>query len=124
MRIVATLLLQGALGGALVVVLALALTLAVVVAAAVFGGAIGDRSGEEAAQTIAPPGTILAATRLGLAVLGAFFGSTGFNFVGIAVGAVAYYRGARLLGGAACVLSFATIFIGYYFGTGAYQFDL
>jgi hypothetical protein len=124
LRIAAALLLQGALGGALVVVLVLVLIVTVLVVAAAFGGALGSRSGEEATQSILPPGTILAAVGLGFAALGAFYASTGFNFLGILSGAIAYYRGARIFGIVVSVLSLATIFVGYYFGSGANQFDL
>jgi len=123
LRIATALLLQGALGGALVVVLVFVLILTVLVVAAAFGGALGDRSGAEATQSILPPGTILAAVGLGCAVIGTFFASTGFNFLGILSGAIAYYRGARIFGIVVSILSLVTIFIGYYFGSGAGQFD-
>jgi hypothetical protein len=127
--ITVALLLQGALGGALLVIVVLVLLMAVVVAAAIFGGALEDEGGAgggsaQSTQSIIPPGTILATMGLGLAILGAFYGSAGINFLGIFSGAMAYYRGARVLGVVASVLSFATIFIGYYLGiSGAYQFD-
>ncbi len=116
-----TLLLQGALGGALILVLLFAGVVTVVVAAGVFGGAVGGRGGaggEDASQTpgIVPPGTILAGVGVGLAVIGAFSPSLGFGFVGMAVGAIAYYRGARILGGVASVLSFITLFVAYFMG--------
>ena len=115
------LLLQGALGGALILVLLFAGVVAVVVAAGVFGGAVGGRGGtggEDASQTqgIVPPGTILAGVGVGLAVIGAYSPSLGFGFVGMAVGAIAYYRGARVLGGVASILSFITLFVAYFMG--------
>src|ERR687889_1156032 len=73
-------LLQGALGGALLLILLFVAVVVVVVAAGVFGGAVGGRGGsggEDASQTqgIVPPGTILAGTGMGLAVIGAFYPS-------------------------------------------------
>ena len=120
-------LLQGALGGALVLVLLFVGVVAVVVAAGVFGGAIGGRGGaggEDSSQTqgIVPPGTILAGVGMGLAVIGAFYPSISFGFVGIFMGAMAYYRGARVLGIAVSLLSFATLFIGYFMGGEVYRF--
>ena len=114
-------LLQGALGGALLVILLFVGVVAVVVAAGVFGGALGGRGGtggEDASQTqgIVPPGTIIAGVGMGLAVVGAFYPSLSFGFVGIALGAIAYYRGARVLGGVVSVLSFAAICVGYFMG--------
>ncbi len=121
------LLLQGALGGALIVILLFVGVVAVVVAAGVFGGALGGRGGtggEDASQTqgIVPPGTILAGVGVGLAVIGAYSPSLGFGFVGMAVGAIAYYRGARVLGGVASVLSFIALFIAYYMGGEGFRF--
>ena len=124
MRLAVALLLQGALGGAFLVVLALVLIAAVVVIAAVSGGTLGGGDRGQEAAPIIPPGTILAASGLGLAALGGFYASAGLNFVGIIAGAIAYYRGARVLGVAATVLSFVTIFVGYYLGSGASQFNL
>lgn len=121
------LLLQGALGGALLLILLFVGVVAVVVAAGVFGGALGDRSGtggEDASQTqgLVPPGTVLAGVGMGLAVVGAFLPSLGLGFVGMAVGAIAYYRGARVLGGAVSVLSFIALFIAYFMGGEIYRF--
>ncbi len=120
-------LLQGALGGALLLILLFVAVVIVVVAAGIFGGAVGGRGGsggEDATQTqgIVPPRTILAGTGMGLAVIGAFYPSLSFGFVGMALGAVAYYRGARVLGGVVSVLSFITIFIGYFMGGEIYRF--
>ena len=116
-------LLQGALGGAFVIIVLLILMAGVVVVAAAFGGALSGGGSEQEAAPIIPPGTILAAVGLCLALLGGFYASSGFNFLGIMMGALAYYRGARVLGLAASVLSFATIFIGYLLSSGAYQFS-
>jgi hypothetical protein len=120
-------LLQGALGGALLLVLLFAGVVAVVVAAGVFGGAVGGRGGsggEDANQTqgLVPPGTILAGVGMGLAVIGALYPSLSFGFVGMALGAIAYYRGARILGGVVSVLSFIALFIGYFMGGEVYRF--
>lgn len=118
-------LLQGALGGALLIIIAFVLVVGVVVLAGVFGGALGGRGGAvgEEAQTdkIVPPGTIVAGVGIGLAVIGVYTPSLSFGFLGIAMGAVAYYRGARVLGGAASVLSLAAIFIAYFLGGEIYR---
>ncbi len=120
------LLLQGALGGALVIIVGFALIVTAVVAAGAFGGALGGRGGAESgeAQTdrVVPPGTILAGVGMGLAVIGAFYPSLSFGFVGMALGAIAYYRGARILGGVVSVLSFIALFIGYFMGGEVYRF--
>jgi hypothetical protein len=116
-------LLQGALGGIFLIIVLIILIAAVVVAGAIFGGALSGGGSEQEAAPIIPPGTILAASGLALAVLGAFYASSGFNFLGIMLGALAYYRGARVLGGVVCAVSFITIFIGYTLSSGAYQFS-
>jgi hypothetical protein len=117
-------LLQGALGGVFLLILFFAVTAGVVVIGAVTGGALSDKEGEESTGPILPPGTLLAASALGLGVLGAFY-SLSLTFVGIMLGMMAYYRGARLLGGVVSALSFAAIFVGYYLGSGGpYQFAL
>ncbi len=115
--------LQGALGGVFLIIVLIILVASVVVAGAMFGGALSGGGSEQEAAPIIPPGTILAASGLALAVLGAFYASTGFNFLGIMLGALAYYRGARVLGLVVSVLSFVTIFIGYLLSSGAYQFS-
>lgn len=118
-------LLQGALGGALLIIIAFVLVVGVVVLAGVFGGALGGRGGAggEEAQTdrIVPPGTIAAGVGIGLAVIGVYAPSLSFGFLGMATGAVAYYRGARILGGAASVLSLAAIFIAFLLGGEIYR---
>ena len=119
------LLLQGALGGAFLVILVLILVAAVVLLAAVFGGTLGgggDSSNGETTAPLVPPGTIMAASGLGLACLEAYYGSIGFGFLGIILGGIAYYRGSRVLGIVASVLSFVAIFIGYYLGYQTAQF--
>src|ERR687885_2611088 len=83
------LLLQGALGGAFLVILVLILVAAVVLLAAVFGGTLGGGGASSKGETTAPiipPGTIMAASGLGLAGLGAYYGSIGFGFLGIILG--------------------------------------
>ncbi len=117
MGITVALLLQAALGGALMIILALTLIGGAVVLAALLGGAlVGDRSTKaEATDPILPPGTILGASGLGMAAIGAFY-SFALSLVGIALGMLAYYRGAQVLGVMACVLSFAAIFVAFYTG--------
>lgn len=117
-------LLQGALGGVLLLILFFVVIAGVVVIAAISGGALSDREGEDSTGPIIPPGTVLAASALGFALLGALY-SLSLTFVGIMLGMMAYYRGARLLGGAVSALSFAAIFVGYYLGSGGpHQFSL
>ena len=118
-------LLQAALGGAFLLILFLILVAGVVVIAAISGGALSDRDSQVSSVPIVPPGTVLAASGLGLAVLGALY-SLSLAFVGIILGMMAYYRGARVLGGVATVLSFVAIFVGVYLGiaTGPSPFSI
>ena len=109
-------LLQAALGGALLVVLFFVLVAVVVVMATVYGGALGSGEGKQEAAPIIPPGTILAASGLGMVVLGVLH-SFSLLLVGIILGGLAYYRGARVLGLVVSVLAFVRIFAGYYLGS-------
>jgi hypothetical protein len=124
---IAVALLQGALGGAILVILVFILIVGAVVAASVFGGALGGEgtspSSREAAPPILPPGTILAAVGLGFAWFAVYYGSSGNGFVGIMLGAMAYYRGARVLGGVVSVLSFVSLIVGHYVGDQLAQFS-
>lgn len=105
-------------------ILFLVVVAGVVVIAAISGGALSDRGDEVSTGPILPPGTLLVASGLGFALLGAFY-SISLTFVGIMLGMMAYYRGARLLGVVVSALSFAAIFVGYYVGSGGpYQFSL
>jgi hypothetical protein len=119
-------LLQGALGGALVIIIGFVLIVTAVVAAGAFGGALGGRGGAESgeAQTerVVPPGTILAGVGMGLAAIGAYFPSLSMGVVGVIMGAIAYYRGARVLGGVVSILSLAAIFIAFLLGGEGYKF--
>jgi hypothetical protein len=124
---IAIALLQGALGGALLVIIVFLLIVGAVVAASLFGGALGGEgtspSSREATAPILPPGTVMGALGLGFAWFAVYYGSSGMGFVGIMLGAMAYYRGARVLGGVVSVISFATLIIGYYVGDQLAQFS-
>lgn len=118
---IAVALLQGVAGGILIV-LFFAVIGGGVLFAAVFGRAFG---GSDAAR---PPGEpersllparILCATGLGFAVIGAFFISIGTNIIGLVLGMVGYYLGARVFGVLVIVLSTITLFIGLLFAPGA-----
>ena len=65
------------------------------------------------------PARILCAIGLGFAVIGAFFISVGTNVVGMILGLVGYYLGARVFGVLVIVLSTVTLFIGLLIGPGA-----
>lgn len=121
------LLLQAALGGALTIILALALIGGAVLLAAMLGGTlVGDESAKaEATDPILPPGTILGASGLSMAAIGAFYSFT-FTFLGMMLGALAYYRGARAWGLVVVVLSFVGVFVAFYSGAAenAEQFTL
>ena len=114
-------LLQGIAGGILVVIF-----LAVVGGGVLLAAALGRASGESSMAR--PPGEpersllparILCAIGLGFAVIGAFFISVGTNIVGMILGLVGYYMGARVFGVLVIVLSTVTLFIGLLIGPGA-----
>lgn len=115
-------LLQGGIGGALLIVLFFAVVGGGVLLAAVLGRASGGRGlvrppGEPERSLL--PARILCATGLGFAVIGAFFISVGTNIVGMILGVVGYYLGARVFGVVVIVLSTVTLFIGLLVGQGA-----
>lgn len=118
---IAVALLQGIAGGILVVIF-FAVVGGGVLLAAVLGRASGGSS------TARPPGEpersllparILCAIGLGFAAIGAFFISVGTNVVGMILGLVGYYMGARIFGVLVIVLSTITLFIGLLIGPGA-----
>ncbi len=53
---------------------------------------------------------------LGFAVVGAFFVSTATSVVGIVLGMVGYFLGARVFGTVVIILAIATLFIGLLIG--------
>jgi hypothetical protein len=114
-------LLQGIAGGILVVIF-----FAVVGGGVLLAAVLGRASGGSSAAR--PPGEperslllarILCAIGLGFAVIGAFFISVGTNIVGMILGLVGYYMGARIFGVLVIVLSTVTLFIGLLIGPGA-----
>ena len=114
-------LLQGIAGGILVVNF-----FAVVGGGVLLAAALGRASGESSMAR--PPGEpersllparILCAIGLSFAVIGAFFISVGTNIVGMILGLVGYYLGARVFGVLVIVLSTVTLFIGLLIGPGA-----
>lgn len=118
---IAVALLQGIAGGILVVIF-----FGVVGGGVLLAAALGRASGGSSAAR--PPGEpersllparILCATGLGFAVIGAFFISVGTNIVGMILGIVGYYLGARVFGVLVIVLSTVTLFIGLLFAPGA-----
>jgi hypothetical protein len=114
-------LLQGIAGGILVVIF-FAVVGGGVLLAAVLGRASGGSSaarppGEPEKSLL--PARILCAIGLGFAVIGAFFISVGTNVVGMILGLVGYYLGARVFGVLVIVLSTVTLFIGLLIGPGA-----
>lgn len=114
-------LMQGIAGGILAVVF-----FAVVGGGVLLSAVLGRTSGGSSAAR--PPGEpersllparILCATGLGFAVIGAFFISVGTNIVGMILGLVGYYFGARVFGVLVIVLSTVTLFIGLLIGPGS-----
>ena len=61
-------------------------------------------------------GRILSAIGLGLAVLGVLDESVALDVLGIILGMLGYFLGARVLGGVVSFLSLAMLFVGYYVG--------
>ena len=107
-------LLQGIAGGILIVLL-----LAVVGGGLLFVGISGRAAGGEGPERPGRvqgrslfPARALCVIGLGSAVVGAFFVSIGTNVVGMMLGAIGYYLGARVFGVVIIVLSLITIFIG------------
>ena len=118
---IAVALLQGIAGGILAVIF-FAVIGGGVLLAAVLGRASGGSSaahppGEPEKSLL--PARILCAIGLGFAVIGAFFISVGTNIVGMILGLVGYYMGARVFGVLVIVLSTITLFIGLLVGPGA-----
>jgi hypothetical protein len=82
------------------------------------GGSSAARPPGEPERSLLPA-RILCANGLGFAVIGAFFISVGTNVVGMILGLVGYYLGARVFGVLVIVLSTVTLFIGLLIGPGA-----
>ena len=114
-------LLQAVAGGFLIVLL-LVLAVGGLAVVAVFGRAAGERPDDRSrvgARNGSIPGRILCAIGLGSAVMGAFFVSVGTDVMGMALGMMGYYLGARFFGVVVIVLSTITLFIGLLVGQGA-----
>ena len=114
-------LLQGLAGGILVIIF-----LAVVGGGVLLSAVLGRASGVSSAarppgepQRSLLPARILCAIGLGFAVIGAFFISVGTNVLGMILGLVGYYFGARVFGVLVIVLSMVTLFIGLLIAPGA-----
>jgi hypothetical protein len=118
---IAVALLQGIAGGILAViffaVIGGGLLLAAVLGRASGGSSAARPPGEPEKSLL--PARILCAIGLGFAVIGAFFISVGTNIVGMILGLVGYYMGARVFGVLVIVLSTITLFIGLLIGPGA-----
>jgi hypothetical protein len=111
-----------ALGGAFLVVLFFVLIVGGMLLATIFGRAFGSRGPDHPVEGPGRnliPGRMLCSVGLGFAVLGAFFVSVATNVVGMILGAVGYYLGARVFGVVVIVLSIITLFIGLLIGPGA-----
>ena len=113
--------LQG-IAGALLVVLLLALVGGGLLLAAVFGRAAGgspDDRPDAGARSGLILGRIICAVGLGSAMIGAYYVSVGTNVMGMLLGMIGYYLGARVFGVVIIVLSTITLFIGLLVGQGA-----
>ena len=112
--------LQGLAGGFLVV-LFLVLVVGGLLLAAVLGRASRreepGRPGRRPGGSLLPA-RILCATGLGFAVVGAFSISVAIDVLGMILGAVGYYLGARVFGVVIIVLSTVALFIGLLTGAG------
>jgi hypothetical protein len=118
---IAVALLQGIAGGILAVIFFAVIGGGVLLAAVLgraSGGSSGARPPGEPEKSLLPA-RILCAIGLGFAVIGAFFISVGTNIVGMILGLVGYYMGARVFGVLVIVLSTITLFIGLLIGPGA-----
>jgi hypothetical protein len=111
-----------AVAGGFLLVLLLALIIGGLITVAVFGRAAGgrpdDRPGAGARQGLIL-GRMLCAIGLGSAAIGALFVSVGTDVVGMVLGMMGYYLGARVFGVVLIVLSTITLFIGLLVGQGA-----
>ncbi len=113
--------LQG-IAGALLVVLLLALVGGGLLLAAVFGRAAGgspDDRPDVGGRSGLILGRIICAVGLGSAMIGAYYVSVGTNVMGMLLGMIGYYLGARVFGVVIIVLSTITLFIGLLVGQGA-----
>jgi hypothetical protein len=112
--------LQGLAGGFLVV-LFLVLVVGGLLLAAVLGRASQreepGRPGRRPGSSLLPA-RILCATGLGFAVVGAFSISVAIDVLGMILGAVGYYLGARVFGVIIVILSTVALFIGLLTGEG------
>jgi hypothetical protein len=111
-----------ALGRAFLVVLFFVLIVGGMLLATIFGRTFGSRGADRPVEGPGRnliPGRMLCSVGLGFAVLGAFFVSVATNVVGMILGAVGYYLGARVFGVVIIVLSIITLFIGLLIGPGA-----
>ena len=114
-------LLQGLAGGFLVVLFFVLLGGGLLLAG-VLGRAFGSRGLDRPVGRFGRsllPGRILCSVGLAFAVTGAFFVEVGTDVVGMLLGAVGYYLGARVFGVIVIVLSIITLFIGLLAGQGA-----
>ena len=114
-------LLQGLAGGFLVVLFFVLLGGGLLLAG-VLGRAFGTRGLDRPVGRLGRsllPGRILCSVGLAFAVTGAFFVEVGTDVVGMLLGAVGYYLGARVFGVIVIVLSIVTLFIGLLAGQGA-----
>ncbi len=111
--------LQGLAGGFLVV-----LFLVLVVGGLLLAAVLGRASQREEPGRPGRPGSsllparILCATGLGFAVVGAFSISVAIDILGMTLGAVGYYLGARVFGVVIVILSTVALFIGLLIGAG------
>lgn len=115
---VAVALLQGIAAGVLIV-LFLVLLVGGLLIVALSGRAVGDQGRSVARPSSLIPGRILCVIGLSLAVTGAFFVDMSSGIIGIMLGTMGYYLGARVLGVAIIVICVITLSFGLVAGQGA-----
>ena len=110
-----------AVAGGFLLILVLALIIGGLITVAVFGRAAGGRPDDRpaGARQGLILGRMLCAIGLGSAAIGALFVSVGTDVVGMVLGMMGYYLGARVFGVVLIVLSTITLFIGLLVGQGA-----
>ncbi len=115
---IAVALLQGIAAGLLIVIF-LALLLGGLFAVTLSARAVGGQGGSATRPSSLIPGRILCVIGLSLAVTGAFFVDMSSGIIGMMLGAMGYYLGARVLGVAIIVICMVTLSFGLVAGQGA-----
>jgi hypothetical protein len=117
-----TLALLQAIGGAFLVILFLGVLGGGLLLVAVIGGRVApspDNGGGRRRERSLFPARALCVLGISFAVVGAFFVSMATDVLGMVLGMVGYFLGARVLGTVVVILSIATLLIGLLVGPAA-----